>query len=415
MLEGLMKRPFSLNRHRQAPLLKEREAFLSHLQQQGTSRKALRNLAGTLLNVIRVLKLNEMRDVSLEEIRQAARRWVREQHSNPRARSYANTALFFTRAARNWMRFHGHLTLVPKAPMRFASELNDFRRYMSEEQGLSEYSIRSHCLKTAQFLEWCAERHRLLARVRVEDVDDYLAMKGASGWKRRSVAANADALRAFFRYAERRDWCAPSFAKAIQGPRIYKHEGLPDGPSWEEVQRLLKSVKGSKPWALRARAILSLFAIYGLRGGEVSEMLLSDIDWRGETFVIRHSKRGGPQQYPLQRETGHAIVQYLKHGRPQCVCRNLFVTLTPPYRPVRADALWTLMARRLEATGIRCSRRGPHILRHACASRLLQAGASLKEIADVLGHRSLGSVGIYAKVDLATLRVVAEVELGGLI
>ena len=81
-------------------------------------------------------------------------------------------------------------------------------------------------------------------------------MKGASGWNRKSVSVAAQALRAFFRYAETRGWCATGFAKGIQGPKIYKYEGLPEGPSWEEVRRLLKSVKGSGPAALRARAIL---------------------------------------------------------------------------------------------------------------------------------------------------------------
>jgi hypothetical protein len=85
MLEEFLEHPFFLNRHRQAPLLKERESFLSHLQQQGTSRKALRNLSGELLQVVRLLKLTEMRDVSLAEIRQAARCWAREQRTNPGA------------------------------------------------------------------------------------------------------------------------------------------------------------------------------------------------------------------------------------------------------------------------------------------------------------------------------------------
>jgi hypothetical protein len=80
MLETLLEHPFFLNRHQTAPLLKEREVFLTHLQQQGTSRKALRNLSGELLQVVHLLKLTEMRDVSLEEIRRAARRWARRDH-----------------------------------------------------------------------------------------------------------------------------------------------------------------------------------------------------------------------------------------------------------------------------------------------------------------------------------------------
>jgi integrase/recombinase XerD len=414
MLEDFLEHPFFLNRHRQAPLLKERELFLSHLQQQGTSRKALRNLSGEMLPVMRLLKLTEMRDVSLEEIRRAALCWAREQRTNPKAQSYGNSASFFVYAAKKWLRFHGRLKLPIAPPMRFADQLNYFARYMTEEQGLSPYSVRSHCAKTSKFLEWFGERHRLLTRTRIEDVDEFLAMKGAGGWSRRSVSVAAQALRAFFRYAETRGWCATGFAKGIQGPRVYKYEGMPEGPSWEQVRRLLRSVKGSNPAFLRARAILSLLAIYGLRTGEVSRLMLRDFDWREEVFEVNHSKRGGPQSYPLQREVGNAILQYLKRGRPSCACRHLFVTLQPPYRPIGAEALWTLTSRRLKAVGIQCRTRGPRVLRHACATRWLQQGASFKEIGDLLGHRGLESVGIYAKVDLRALRAVAAVDLGGL-
>ncbi len=414
MLDAFLAHPFFLNRHRQAPLLKERESFLRHLQKQGTSRKALRNLSGELLNVVRLLQLNEMRDVSLEEIRRAARSWARQQRTNPKAHSYANSARSFAYAAKKWLRFHGRLKLPTAPPMRFADQLSDFARYMTEEQGLSPYSVRSHCSQTSKFLEWLGERHRLLARARIEDVDEFLAMKGVKGWKRRSVAVAADALRAFFRYAETRGWCTRGFAKGIQGPRIYKYEGLPEGPSWNEVRTLLRSVKGSGPADLRARAVLSLLATYGLRSGEVSRLMLSDFDWREEVFEVNHSKRGRPQRYPLLREVGDAILQYLKGGRPRCACRHLFVTLNPPYRSLGTYGLWTLTSRRLRAAGIQCPKRGPHVLRHACATHLLRQGMSFKEIGDLLGHRSLEAVGIYAKVDLPALRAVAAVDLGGL-
>jgi site-specific recombinase XerD len=414
MLDAFLEHPFFLNRHRQAPLLKDRESFLSHLQQQGTSRKALRNLSGELLQVVRVLKLTEMRDVSLQEIQHAACRWARQQRANPKAHSYGNSARFFMYAAKKWLRFHGRLKLPTVPPMRFADQLSDFARYMAEEQGLSPYSVRSHCAKASKFLEWFGNRHRLLTRAMIEDVDEFLAMKGASGWNRKSVSAAAQALRAFFRYAETRRWCGTGFAKGIQGPKIYKYEGLPEGPSWEEVRKLLKSMRGSGPADLRARAVLWVLAIYGLRSGEVSRLMLNDFDWRDETFEVDHSKRGGRQRYPLQREVGDAILEYLKRGRPLCTCRHLFVTLNPPYRPLGAFALWTLTSRRLKGIGIQCRTQGPRALRHACATRWLQQGASFKEIGDLLGHRGLESVGIYAKVDLPALRAVATVDLRGL-
>jgi integrase/recombinase XerD len=134
MLDAFLEHPFFLNRHRQAPLLKERESFLSHLQQQGTSRKALRNLSGQLLQVVRLLNLTEMQDVSLEEIQRAARCWARQQRTNPKAHSYSNSASFFTYAAKKWLRFHGRLKLPSVPPMRFADQLSDFARYMTEEK-----------------------------------------------------------------------------------------------------------------------------------------------------------------------------------------------------------------------------------------------------------------------------------------
>ncbi len=415
MLETLLEHPFFLNRHRDAPLLNEREVFLGHLQQQGTSRVALRNLSGELIHVVRFLRLEKLRDVSQVEIRRAAQRWVGQQRSNPKARSYGNTASFFIYAAKKWLHFHGCLKMPCAPQMRFAEHLSDFARYMAEEQGLSPQSVRSHCWKTSKFLAWFGERHRSLVRVNVEDVDDFLALKGANGWNRKSVSVAAQALRAFFRYAETRGWCAAGFAKGIQAPKTYQYEDLPEGPTEREVRQLLQSIKGSGQAALRTRAILMLFAVYGLRSGEVSRLLMSDFDWRQEVFVVNHSKRGGSQRYPLQREVGDAILHYLRKARPRCACRHLFVTLHPPYRPVVTSALWWITSSRIRAAGLRFRHIGPHSLRHACATRLLQEGASFKEIGDVLGHRGLESVGIYAKVDLNALRAVANVDLGGLL
>jgi site-specific recombinase XerD len=160
---------------------------------------------------------------------------------------------------------------------------------------------------------------------------------------------------------------------------------------------------------------LFFLAVYGLRSGEISRLLLSDFDWRLETFTVNHSKRGGVQKYPLQREVGDAILEYIQRARPRTSCRNLFLTLKPPYRAIGGSALWKITSRGMETAGIRCRRRGPHCLRHACATHLLEQGASLKEIGDLLGHRDFRSTSIYAKVHLQQLRRVADFDLGGLL
>ena len=311
MIESIFQLKWVVLRHQQAPLLKEREQFLAHCQQQGTSHKALHNLAPELIAVIRFLRMEEIREVSLEEIKLAAEAWAAEQRSNPRARSYAKSASYFIFVAKKWLRFHGKLKMPSPPRTRFANELDDFVAYMASEQGLSPISIRSHRWKTAKFLEWFANRHRLLSSATLDDVDEFLAFKANNGWNRESVSTAAQALRSFFRHAERRGWCKAGIAAGIQGRKIYQYAGLPEGPTWDDVRRVLQSSKGSSPAAIRARAILLLVAVYGLRSGEVRRILLDDIDWRAETFVVTHSKRGGSQLYPLRRDVGDVFVLIL--------------------------------------------------------------------------------------------------------
>ena len=415
MLEEFLEHPFFLNRHRQAPLLKERESFLSHLQQQGTSRKALRNLSGELLPVMRLLKLTEMRDVSLEEIQRAALCWAREQRTNPKAQSYGNSASFFVYAAKKWLRFHGRLKLPSAPPMRFADQLNYFARYMTEEQGLSPYSVRSHCAKTSKFLEWFGERHRLLTSG--EDRRCGRVPCDERRWRMESQVGLSCCTSAASLLSLCRDtWMVRhQFREGHSGPKNLQIRGCAGRPQLGTSAQASAIRQGFKSMRCCAHGpSFPCLRFMDCARGEVSRLMLRDFDWREEVFEVNHSKRGGPQRYPLQREVGNAILQYLKRGRPRCACRHLFVTLQPPYRPIGAEALWTLTSRRLKAAGIQCRTRGPRVLRHACATRWLQQGASFKEIGDLLGHRGLESVGIYAKVDLRALRAVAAVDLGGL-
>ena len=417
MLRALlrMEQPFYIARHEEAPLLLEREAFLEHLLRQGTSLAAARIVAWQLLNVIRLLKLTQLRDVWIDEIEAAAKKWTREQRSNPNIRSYKHTRSYFIYVAKKWLRFAGVLKLPATPRTRFADKIADYARWMTEDVGLAMATVRSREQKATLFLKWLSTRCRSLAAARLRDVDDFLIFKGAKGWSRKSACGYADALRSFFRYAEQRCWCKPRIAEGIISPRLYAQEGLPEGPKWKDVQRLLKDLKGINAAALRARAVLFLLAVYGLRSGEIQRLLLSDFDWTSETFTVNHSKRGGAQKYPLQRKVGDVILAYIQKARPRSSCRNLFLTLKPPYRAIGGSALWKITNRGMQATGIRCRRRGPHSLRHACATHLLEQGASMKEIGDLLGHRDYRSTSIYAKVHLQQLRRVADFDLGGLL
>jgi integrase/recombinase XerD len=204
-------------------------------------------------------------------------------------------------------------------------------------------------------------------------------------------------------------------ANGIEGPRIFQQEALPIGPAWEDVQRLITSTDSDRPGDIRDRAILMLFAIYAFRSREVAGLCVEDVNWEKEIISIARPKQRRKQQYPLVNEVGEAILRYLRQVRPRCGRRETFLTLKAPFRPLSPGALNHVVSTRLSELGITTLRRGPHSLRHACAGHLVSVGFSLKQIGDHLGHRSAYATRVYAKVDLAGLRKVAEFDLGGLV
>ena len=289
-----------------------------------------------------------------------------------------------------------------------------------------------HCPKCqgAAAREWLAEREAELlpvpyyhvvftlpaqiADIAIDNVDAFLDAKGRDGWCRVSIATSAAALRSFFRYAEMRGWCSSGIAAAIDAPRLFRQEGLPRGPCWVDVRRLMESTSGEGPRDKRDHAILMLLAIYGLRSGEVRGLRLEDLDWTKEVIRVERPKLRRTQYYPLVASVGDAILRYLQGARPRCTSREVFVTLKAPFRPLSAGGMYYAVANRLNTLDIQTEHHGPHGLRHACAAHLVEVGLSLKEIGDHLGHHSAYATRTYAKVDLGGLREVAAFDLGGL-
>jgi integrase len=204
-------------------------------------------------------------------------------------------------------------------------------------------------------------------------------------------------------------------AAAIMAPRVYTHEGLPLGPSWDDVIGVLTALEGNRPDDIRDRAVFMLLAVYGLRAGEIATLQLEDFDWEREVLSVPHGKRQRPRTYPLCRSVGDAVLRYLREVRPRSNRREVFLILRAPFGPLSSGTLGQMVSRRLHALGVTSPHYGSHALRHACATRLLAQGLSLKEIADHLGHQSLETTRIYAKVDLAALRLVGDFDLEGLL
>lgn len=413
MFETLFKYPRVLARHRAGPSAEARELFLNHCVSQGLAHATVLRHARELLVIAERIDVTMGETIGSPVIEAAADRWAREQHNRQRVQVLQWSQRLFVQTATNWLRFLGRLESRPKI-VPFADRLADFAAYQRDERGLSRVTIRGQGWHVERFLGWLGEQNRSFDDVSLEDVDAFLADNGRRGWGRVSVSTSAKALRAFFRHAAARGWCAASIAAGIDGPRLFQHEGLPVGPPWPDVQRLIASTGGDSAREIRDRAILMLLATYGFRSGEVSSLCLEDVNWESEIVSISRPKQRRAQQYPLVNEVGEAILRYLQQVRPRCARREMFLTFKAPFRRLSQGALYRLVSTRLGALGIHVPRRGPHSLRHACAGRLVAEGFSLKEIGDHLGHRSAEATRIYAKVDLVGLREVANFDLGGL-
>jgi len=402
-----------VSRHLSAPLALEREQFLLYLQQRGTGRICLRIYASRLNQIVRFLGLTKLRDVMLTEIQQAARRWAGYQGPHRHCCAGPLSQPTFTWLAKRWLRFHGKLTL-PLRRVYFSRELNDYREFMISELGLAPSTIQSRIQHTRCFLEWVwrSRRARNLSTLSLEHTDHYIAMRSRQ-WGIVSLASCSVALRAFFRYAERSHLCAAGIAAGIKLPRARQKSSSPLGPEWSGVERMLRATERRTPVDLRARAILLLLSVYGLRCGEIVRLLLSDFDWPNRIFTVRRSKGGGYQQFPICPKLGTAVLAYLRESRPKSLCPHLFISFHPPFGPMHPSSIYEIVSHRMNRLRIRSSRTGPHALRHACATELLRRGATPREIADFLGHHNCRSVAIYAKFDLQSLREVSALDLPG--
>jgi integrase len=193
---------------------------------------------------------------------------------------------------------------------------------------------------------------------------------------------------------------------AVSYPANWQLASLPKTLSAEEVEQLIGSLGKPGRSLRRADAIVRCALDLGLRSGEVARLSLDDIDWRAGTIVLRHTKGRRADVLPLPAATAKAIAAYLKYERPKTRNRAVFVRhVAPRDQPVGPDCIRKTIRQAFKRAGLPYTR--SHLLRHTMANRLLAGGSSLKEVADVLRHRSLNTTLIYAKLDSRKLVEVA--------
>ena len=226
--------------------------------------------------------------------------------------------------------------------------------------------------------------------------------------------APATAIRVMLRYLISRGEVSSGLEAAVPMVRQWKHAALPRHLSEAEIARVLEFCANGTPLGRRNYAILLVLARLGLRANEVAQLALDDIDWVEGHVVIRAGKTRHERRLPLPNDIGRALIAYLKHGRPSGIHRYVFLQHRAPFNPLRtASAITHIVQRTLARAEVEAPLGGAHLFRHSAATHMVQRGASFKQVADVLGHQSLQTTGIYAKLDLAALSQVALPWQGG--
>jgi site-specific recombinase XerD len=280
-----------------------------------------------------------------------------------------------------------------------------FWDWMREQRGTSDATLYNYAIHIRELLVRVRERPDALdARTLRQFV-----LEGRPNLGLSAMATRTTALRMFVRFLVAAGHSASSLQDAIPSLAHWRLASLPRYLPPDDVERLIASCDVGLPVGRRNRAILLLLARLGLRAGDIVQLRLSDLDWKGAW--IRVSGKGRHEaRLPLTQEVGEALVAYLGKDRPQTITDVVFVRHRAPLRAFRSQtAVSAIVARAFSRARVtRPSRGAAHLLRHSAATSMLRHGASLHDVAALLRHRSITTTQIYAKVDVTALKTIAQ-------
>jgi site-specific recombinase XerD len=303
--------------------------------------------------------------------------------------------------------------IVPDTPgERFLAQ---YKHYLAGVLGSAPATLSKHLLFAkrllafafkSQTLDWQSLRGDTLTQFILQQTE----RRSGGGRK-----APAHSVRVLLRYLVARGDIRPGLSAAIPKVREWKHASLPTYLSEAEIAQVLAACARETAMGKRNYTILLLLARLGLRACEVVSLRINDIDWAAGAITIRSNKTHRERRLPLTQEVGHALIEYLRHGRAKGMPhREIFLTQDAPFSPFRdSSAVGAVVRREMKRAHLARQSARAHLFRHTAATQMVRRGASFKEIADVLGHQALQTTALYAKLDLAALSQVALPWPGG--
>jgi site-specific recombinase XerD len=300
--------------------------------------------------------------------------------------------------------------LAPDSPAAPASEqerlLAAFGQYLRCERALAAGTAGAYLARARRFLAGLGGSLDGLTAGDVTRAVLAEAERVSAGSAQYFVAA----LRAFLRFCYLDGHTAADLAWAAQAVTGRRRSALPQGISRSDARALLASCDRRRALGRRDYAVLVTLLRLGLRASEAAALTLEDIDWRAAEVTV-HGKGSRDERLPLPADVGEAIAAYLVRGRPASRHRQVFLRATPPAGPLSRTGISDIVRRACARAGL--PQIGAHRLRHTAACQMAEAGTPLREIGQVLRHKSLESTASYARVGVAELRTLALAWPGG--
>ena len=302
---------------------------------------------------------------------------------------------------------------APAEPMTDAERcLQAYEVHLRQVRGLAPATTMNYLPFIRSFLQHrFASEPVALPSVGAGDVVGFVRYM-APGLSPKRAKLLTTALRSFLRYACHLGEVGPELIAAVPVVANWSMTQIPRGISPDQVRKLLAGIDRSSAVGRRDHAIVMLLARLGLRASEIRFLELDDIDWANGTLRLR-TKGGRHRTLPVSEEVGGAIADYLRHGRPSCRSRRVFLRARAPIEGFRSNGISCIVRRAIKRAGVDAPTCGAHQFRHGLATGMLHGGSSLGEIGDVLGHCHPDTTRIYAKVDLEALRPLALPWPGG--
>jgi len=228
-----------------------------------------------------------------------------------------------------------------------------------------------------------------------------------AGYQAKTVEHKLCAVRSLLRFAAGEGLIEGAVLEAVPAAKSSRQARIPSVWDPAEVTKILQAIDRGNPCGKRDYAIIVLVTRLGLRGIDVKRLEFADLDWPGNRLSVVQAKTGHRVQLPLLKDVGWALIDYIQHGRPQSDCPEVFIRHTAPIGPFSdQDHLHQILVKHARVARVRLGenrRHGMHSLRHTLATRLLEDGTPVEQIADILGHQSVASTGVYLKSSLGLL------------